>query len=122
MGCERADRVGADTLIGYLATACAGFPNAPNCSKVTRERPRGLARNLDRARLMPSPQMRHIVVDASSGQLWFCETGRQIGTMRVVGGARAVPWVASKSCFRMMKASTSMTRPTATCCGAPTGI
>jgi murein L,D-transpeptidase YcbB/YkuD len=57
-----------------------------------------LARNLDRARLLPSPQARHIVVDASSGQLWFYEAGRQVGTMRVVVGARETqtPMLAGK--------------------------
>ena len=45
--------------------------------------------NLDRARLLPGPQTRHIVVDASSGRLWYYEAGRQVGTMRVVVGARA---------------------------------
>ena len=43
--------------------------------------------NLDRARLLPGPQMRHIVVDASSGRLWYYEAGAQLGTMRVVVGA-----------------------------------
>ncbi|MBB4860397.1 murein L,D-transpeptidase YcbB/YkuD [Novosphingobium chloroacetimidivorans] len=47
-----------------------------------------LALNLDRARLLPGPYVRHIEVDASSGQLWFYEAGRQVGTMRVVVGAR----------------------------------
>jgi L,D-transpeptidase YcbB len=44
--------------------------------------------NLDRARLLPSPWTRHIVVDASSARLWYYEAGRQVGTMRVVVGAR----------------------------------
>lgn len=43
--------------------------------------------NLDRARLLPSPWARHIVVDASSGRLWYYEAGKQVGTMRVVVGA-----------------------------------
>lgn len=44
--------------------------------------------NLDRARLLPSAWTRHIVVDASSGQLWYYEAGKQVGTMRVVVGAQ----------------------------------
>lgn len=44
--------------------------------------------NLDRARILPGPWTRHIVVDASSGRLWYYEAGRQVGTMRVVVGAR----------------------------------
>jgi murein L,D-transpeptidase YcbB/YkuD len=43
--------------------------------------------NLDRARLLPGPFVRHIEVDASAGQLWYYEAGRQVGTMRVVVGA-----------------------------------
>jgi murein L,D-transpeptidase YcbB/YkuD len=44
--------------------------------------------NLDRARLLPSPWTPHIVVDASSGRLWYYEAGEQVGTMRVVVGAK----------------------------------
>jgi len=44
--------------------------------------------NLDRARLLPSASTRHIVVDASSGQLWYYDAGKQVGTMRVVVGAQ----------------------------------
>jgi murein L,D-transpeptidase YcbB/YkuD len=46
-----------------------------------------LALNLDRARLLPGPGVRHIVVDASSGRLWYYQAGKQVGTMRVVVGA-----------------------------------
>jgi len=44
--------------------------------------------NLDRARLLPSPRTRHIVVDASSGRLWYYDAGQQVGTMKVVVGAQ----------------------------------
>lgn len=44
--------------------------------------------NLDRARLLPGPYTRHIVVDASSGRLWYYELGKQVGAMRVVVGAK----------------------------------
>ncbi|OJY70120.1 MAG: L,D-transpeptidase [Sphingobium sp. 66-54] len=47
-----------------------------------------LYRNLDRTRLLPSPWTRHIVVDASSGRLWYYQAGKQIGMMKVVVGAR----------------------------------
>lgn len=46
-----------------------------------------LALNMDRARILPSAWVRHIVVDASSGQLWYYEAGKQVGEMRVVVGA-----------------------------------
>ncbi|MGF7148138.1 murein L,D-transpeptidase YcbB/YkuD [Sphingomonas zeicaulis] len=44
--------------------------------------------NLERARLLPGPFAQHIVVDASSGRLWYYEGGVQVGTMRVVVGAK----------------------------------
>ena len=44
--------------------------------------------NQDRARILPGPWVRHVEVDASSGRLWYYEAGRQVGTMRVVVGAR----------------------------------
>lgn len=44
--------------------------------------------NLDRARLLPGPWTPHIVVDASSGRLWYYQGGEQVGTMRVVVGAK----------------------------------
>ena len=43
--------------------------------------------NLDRARILPSPWVRHIVVNASSGELFYYEAGKQVGKMRVVVGA-----------------------------------
>lgn len=43
--------------------------------------------NLDRTRILPGPWTHHIVVDASSGQLWYYGSGKQEGTMRVVVGA-----------------------------------
>ncbi|HVF93690.1 MAG TPA: L,D-transpeptidase family protein, partial [Sphingomonas sp.] len=48
-----------------------------------------LALNLDRARLLPGAWTDHVVVDASSGRLWYYAAGRQVGTMRVVVGAPA---------------------------------
>lgn len=53
--------------------------------------PDALARlrlNLDRARVLPGPWTRHVVVDASSGRLWYYQAGEQAGTMKVVVGAR----------------------------------
>lgn len=58
---------------------------ASGASRDTLDR---LALNLDRARLLPGPAVRHIVVDASSGRLWYYQAGKQVGTMRVVVGAR----------------------------------
>ena len=44
--------------------------------------------NLERARLLPSARTRHIVVDASSGRLWYYDAGQQVCTMKVVVGAQ----------------------------------
>lgn len=43
--------------------------------------------NMDRARLLPGPAVRHIVVDAASGRLWYYQAGEQLGMMKVVVGA-----------------------------------
>ena len=43
--------------------------------------------NLDRTRILPGPYVHHIVVDSSSGQLWFYDAGKRAGMMKVVVGA-----------------------------------
>lgn len=43
--------------------------------------------NRERARVLPSAAVRHIVVDAASARLWYYQDGKQVGTMRVVVGA-----------------------------------
>jgi murein L,D-transpeptidase YcbB/YkuD len=43
--------------------------------------------NLDRTRILPGPYTHHIVVDASSGQLWYYGAGKREGVMKVVVGA-----------------------------------
>lgn len=50
-----------------------------------------LALNLDRARLLPGPWVRHIVVDAARAQLFYYQGGAQVGTMRVVVGTPETP-------------------------------
>lgn len=52
---------------------------------------RRAALSLDRARMLPSPWVRHIVVDAASARLFYYEGGRQRGTMRVVAGTVETP-------------------------------
>lgn len=47
--------------------------------------------NLDRARVLPGPWTRHVVVDAASGQLWYYQGGKQSGVMRVVVGRAETP-------------------------------
>lgn len=43
--------------------------------------------NLERARVLPSAAVRHIVVDAASARLWYYQDGEQVGTMKVVVGS-----------------------------------
>lgn len=54
--------------------------------------------NLDRARILPGPWVHHIVVDASSGQLWYYGDGKRVGAMKVVVGAKETqtPMLAGK--------------------------
>ncbi len=47
-----------------------------------------IALNLERLRLLPSPWVRHVVVDAASARLWYFGKGQQDGTMKVVVGAK----------------------------------
>src|SRR3546814_12402430 len=47
--------------------------------------------NLDRARLLPGPYTHHVVVDASSGQLYYYGAGKRAGSMKVVVGAPETP-------------------------------
>ena len=47
---------------------------------------RKLAVNLDRARLLPGPGTRHIVVDTAAQQLAYYQDGAEAGRMRVVVG------------------------------------
>lgn len=58
---------------------------ATGASEVALDR---LRLNLERARLLPGPYAQHIVVDASSGRLWYYAEGQEVGTMRVVVGAK----------------------------------
>lgn len=47
---------------------------------------RKLALNLDRARLLPGPSVRHIAVDTAAQQLVYYQDGAEAGRMRVVVG------------------------------------
>ncbi|HVI98973.1 MAG TPA: L,D-transpeptidase family protein [Sphingomonas sp.] len=67
-------------LRGLMARAAAARAPAPEIAR--------LRINMDRARILPSPWVRHVEVDASSGRLWYYEAGKQVGTMRVVVGAK----------------------------------
>ncbi len=52
---------------------------------------RRLRLNLERARFLPGPFARHIVVDAAAGKLYYYQAGRQLGSMKVVVGKRESP-------------------------------
>jgi L,D-transpeptidase YcbB len=52
---------------------------------------RRLRTNLNRARALPGPAARHVVVDAASGRLWYYEAGKEVGTMRVITGTPKTP-------------------------------
>lgn len=67
--------VGARTFAALNARAAAG----PDRRAVLRL-------NLERARLLPGPFQRHIVVDAASAKLWYFGDGAEQGQMRVVVG------------------------------------
>lgn len=45
--------------------------------------------NLERARVLPSPWTRHIIVDAASARLWLYDGGKEQGSMRVIVGKPA---------------------------------
>lgn len=47
-----------------------------------------LTLNLERARLLPGPWTRHVVVDAASARLWYYSKGALDGTMKVVAGTK----------------------------------
>ncbi|WP_443021546.1 L,D-transpeptidase family protein [Sphingobium sp. AntQ-1] len=47
-----------------------------------------LALNLERARVLPGPWTRHVVVDAASARLWYYSKGALDGTMKVVAGTK----------------------------------
>jgi murein L,D-transpeptidase YcbB/YkuD len=50
-----------------------------------------LALNMERARLLPGPWTRHVVVDAASARLYYYSKGAMDGTMKVVAGAKESP-------------------------------
>lgn len=54
---------------------------------VSKDQMARLRLNLDRTRILPGPWVHHIVVDASSGQLYYYGAGKREGMMKVVVGA-----------------------------------
>lgn len=72
--------LGADGVVGARTIAAL---NAQGSGTVDRAL---LRLNLERARLLPGPYTRHIVVDAASARLWYFGEGAEQGMMRVVAG------------------------------------
>lgn len=67
-----------DPLYVKLRSALAKAGDGPDAKRIRL--------NLERTRILPSPFVRHIVVDAASARLWYYEGGKLAGTMRVVVG------------------------------------
>jgi murein L,D-transpeptidase YcbB/YkuD len=72
---------------GLKADGVAGAQTVEALNRPSGWYDRMLALNRDRARLLPGPWVRHVVVDAASARLWYFSNGRQDGTMKVVAGA-----------------------------------
>lgn len=72
---------------GLKADGVAGAQTIEALNRPADWYERKLALNLERARLLPGPWMRHVVVDAASARLWYYSKGAQDGTMKVVAGA-----------------------------------
>lgn len=72
---------------GLASDGVAGPQTLAALNRDPGERSRLLAINLERARLLPGPWVRHVVVDAASARLWYYSKGALDGTMKVVVGA-----------------------------------
>lgn len=72
---------------GLKADGIAGALTVEALNRSPQWYERMLALNMDRARLLPGPWVRHVVVDAASAQLWYYSQGQQDGVMKVVVGA-----------------------------------
>lgn len=76
---------------GLPATAVADAATLASLNQPRGEEERRIRVNLERARLLPWNQARHIVVDAVSQRLWLYEGGFVRDTMKVVVGKPAEP-------------------------------
>lgn len=77
---QAAHGLGADGVVGARTYA------ALNAGSGGPDRRALLRLNLERARLLPGPYTRHIVVDAASARLWYFGEGAEQGRMKVVVG------------------------------------
>lgn len=74
---------------GLAADGIAGAQTVAALNRGPRWFDRRLALNLERARLLPGPYVRHVVVDAAAARLYYYDRGALDGTMKVVVGAKA---------------------------------
>lgn len=73
---------------GLKPDGVAGAMTVAALNRGPRYYDRLLALNLERARLLPGPWTRHVVVDAASARLWYYSKGALDGTMKVVAGTK----------------------------------
>ena len=71
---------------GLKADGVAGAQTIAALNRGPGDNLRLLALNLERARLLPGPWTRHVVVDAASARLWYYDKGALDGMMKVVAG------------------------------------
>lgn len=76
-----------DGIVGAQTVALLNADEAEGAA----QRDQVLRLNLERARLLPGAETRHIVVDAASSRLWYFGEGAEQGTMRVVTGTAETP-------------------------------
>jgi murein L,D-transpeptidase YcbB/YkuD len=74
---------------GLAADGIAGAQTVAALNRGPRWFEARLALNLERARLLPGPFVRHVVVDAASARLFYYDHGALDGAMKVVVGAKA---------------------------------
>jgi murein L,D-transpeptidase YcbB/YkuD len=74
---------------GLAADGITGAQTVEALNRGPRWFDRRLALNLERARLLPGPFVRHVVVDAAAARLYYYDHGGLDGTMKVVVGAKA---------------------------------
>jgi len=77
----------ADGIVGAQTVALLNADEAEGAA----QRGDVLRLNLERARLLPGAETRHIVVDAAAARLWYFGEGAEQGTMRVVTGTPETP-------------------------------
>jgi murein L,D-transpeptidase YcbB/YkuD len=76
---------------GLGADGVAGPQTLALLNRDPRDFDRLIALNLERARLLPGPWTRHVVVDAASARLYYYDKGALDGAMKVVVGAKETP-------------------------------